>query len=468
MKKILLLNPPGKDIYIRDYYCSKTTQADYLIPPVDLLMASARLSSEKYDIKVVDAIAENIQPYECLKICKDFAPQVVISLVGAVSWTEDVRFIKELRYSLGKDVFIIASGDILMDEAEKRFAECPEIDAAIFDFTNEDVVRLIDGEFQKVECAAFRDLSDGKLRIVKNPHKTINGEYSVGGIPRHEFFIDKKYRHPFAHGRKFATLLTEFGCPYKCSFCIIGTLQYKRRPIEEIIREIRYIKSLGVNELFVATQTFGASGSYALKLCEEIQKEKVRWFTFSRVDVVDEEMLYAMKNAGCHTIIFGVESGSEKILAHYRKGYDKKRIKDILEICRRIGIETVGTFILGLPEDDKDTLSETLSFIKELPLDYASFNVAVPRHGTDLRNEAISKNLIDPVALNIMDQSRAEVSVGTKSLTAEEVLAFRRKMVKAFYLSPRYLLRRIYRIRSVGDFFSHIKQAVSLIRRTWS
>ena len=476
MKKVLLLNPPGKDIYIRDYYCSKTTQADYVIPPVDLLMLSAVFSDAVpgyYEIKFIDAVVEKLSVGDCLAQCLEFAPDAVVSLVGAVSWEEDKNFLKNLRdifVSNGKPApEIIVSGDILMgeeDEAKKFFEELGVARAAIFDFTNRDAPRIAEGDFASVESAIYRR-ENGDIALVKRKPLP-GGDYPIG-VPLQEFFVTKNYRHPFSRRKRFATVLTEFGCPYDCSFCIIGTLPYKRRPVEEVLKEVRRVKSLGVSEIFFATQTFGVSKSYTLDLCRRLQDEKIGWFTFSRVDVADEELLVAMKRAGCHTIIFGVESGSDEILRRYRKGYDKKRIREVLLRCRRLGISTVGTFILGLPEDTRETLEETLAFIKELPLDYASFNVAVPRPGTDLRREAISGGLIDDksASYSVMDQSRADISAGTRTLSGEEVLYFRRKMVSAFYLSPVYIVKRLLAIRSWQDLVSHIRHAFSLVKRTW-
>lgn len=458
MRKVLLLNPPGKNIYIRDYYCSKTSQANYIYHPIDLVILSGFLR-DKYEVKVIDAIVEKISPDTCLKKIAEFNPDVIVFLTGAVSWYEDIKFLKRV-YESSKSIKFIGSGDILREDFEKRFQEARFLYAILLDFTADDVLKIIDGFTTQLRYSVVKE--NGGVKVYSNIE--IKKEFEIP-LPQHELFICKKYRYPFVRGKNFATVLTEYGCPFKCSFCIIGAIGYKYRSPQNVVDELVYLKDLGISEVFFATQTFGAYKEYSKKLCDLIKPLALKWFTFSRVDVVDEELLRKMKDSGCHTIIFGIESGSEEILKKYRKGYTKEQIRSTLEICTKLGIDTVGTFILGLPSETKKTINETMEFLKQLPLDYASFNVAAPRVGTELRKEAISSGLIDE-NFDLMDQST--ISMNTCELTKEEILRYRREFVREFYFNPSYIWRRIKKINSVYSFFRQINEAIGLIKQTWS
>jgi len=248
----------------------------------------------------------------------------------------------------------------------------------------------------------------------------------------------------------------------------MGTLGHKVRQIENVIVELRYLRSLGIKEIFFANQTFGANRRHSLELCRAMAKEKFNfgWLSFSRVDVLDYSLLELMKHSGCHTLILGIESGDDEILKKYRKGYTKKQIVETVRLCSQIGIEVVGTFIFGLPEDSADSLNKTIEFLRQLNLDYASFNVAVPRLGTELRKEALEKKLITE-DLEVMDQSGTPVAMPTERLSQKDILEFRRKAVLTFYFRLDYLLRRLSKIRSPFDFFQQAKQATALLRQTW-
>jgi len=445
-KKILLLNPPGRNLYIRDYYCSKISQANYIIQPIDLLVMSSEFRGEDYKVELVDAIAGKISSEETLQKIIDFSPDCIITLVGAVSWEEDLEFLKRLKKAV--NCKIIGSGDILREDS-KKYLDLGIFDAIVTDFTTKEIEEFIKSETKK------------KVVLPKNPTR----EFNLSGNPYHELFLKYHYRYPFTVSGKFATVLTTYGCPFKCSFCIMSKLLYKERQVENVMMELRYLKSLGVNEIFFVDQTFGTNKPRTKELLSKIIEEKLnlRWFSFSRVDMLNEEMLHLMKKSGCNTLLLGVESGSDKILMSYRKGYTREDIKRTLEICHRLEIKTLGTFIFGLPDETLETANETLQFIKELPLDYASFNVAVPRAGTDLREQAISLGLVGKDFVT-MDQSGTEIAMRTQKLSQEEVRQIKRKAVFSFYFRPKYILKRLFSIRSFYELQQNLLHAVRLFK----
>ena len=462
MKRVLLLNPPGRQVYIREYFCSKVSQADYIPPPVDLVMLSGILSRE-CAVGVLDAIADGLSPEETVRRAAEFNPSAIICLLGSVSFEEDRLFIPQLAAAV-PSALLIGIGDLFNERPELYFKEkFPRLDAVLFDFTSDDILAYLRGETGALGAMLVR----GKGEML--PRAVNSASAEIGPVaPRHDLFLSHRYRHPFVRSDKFAVVLTEYGCPFKCSFCIMSTLGYRKRSVADVIAELKSAAALGIREVLFVTQTFGANRAYSLELCGRIIAEKipVRWTCFSRVDVATPELLTAMKQAGCHTVIFGIESGSEKILKKYQKGYTVGQITAALRYCDSIGIETVGTFILGLPQEDSATMNETLQLLRTVPLDYASFNVAVPRAGTSLRAEALADGLIGS-DFNVMDQSGSEVAMATKHLTREEVESFRRQAILAFYLRPSYILRRIRKIKSPALFFRHLRQGVSLLLNTW-
>jgi hypothetical protein len=131
--RVLLLNPPGREVYIRDYFCSKTTKSSYLFHPVDLLALSGTLA-EHHEVSVLDAIAERLSPAEARARVDALDPEAVVSLVGSVSWEEDRAFLAGL-HAAGRRV--LAIGDVLHEDAEARLAEEPWLEVALDDFTNQ-------------------------------------------------------------------------------------------------------------------------------------------------------------------------------------------------------------------------------------------------------------------------------------------------------------------------------------------
>ena len=115
-RKVLLLNPPGSKLYIRDYYSSLVSKLNYYWPPIDLQLFSAHLYGH-HDIRVLDAIAERVNHTNAYEAIINMDIDTIICLTGAVSWQEDFEFLGKVAGS--KKVTIIGSGDILLYSGEE-------------------------------------------------------------------------------------------------------------------------------------------------------------------------------------------------------------------------------------------------------------------------------------------------------------------------------------------------------------
>lgn len=455
--KVLLLNPPGDRIYIRDYFCSKTTKSNYLFHPVDLVALSGTLAGP-HDLTVLDCMAERLDTDRAAERIDALNPEVIISLVGSVSWNGDRDFLSRQR-ALGRRIIVI--GDVMHERSEQRLLEEAWIEAALHDFSNQDAAHYLAGARDAVVDMTLRDDSGTPVRVAKGTRK---GTFRIPR-PRHELFPAKGYHFSFARSAPFATVLTDYGCPYPCTFCVIGTLGFKTRPIEDVLEEIDHLRARGIREIFFMDQTFGVVRKRALELCTALEaRGDLSWTAFTRPDTAEDELLAAMRRAGCHTVIMGVESASDAVLAAYKKGYRADAVRDGFARVKQHGLRSVGTFIIGLPEEDESSLRRTLELALELELDFMSLNMAVPRFGTPFRAQAVEMGLADPQDL-VMDQGGAEAFLPTRTLDRETMLALKKSMVRRFYLRPGYLWRRLRSVRSLHELRGQFREGLALITR---
>ncbi|MFH1849066.1 MAG: radical SAM protein [archaeon] len=436
--KVLLLNPPGKRLYIRDYFCSMVAKGDYYTPPLDLLIQSGFLRD--FEIKVIDAIAENLDDAECTRRIMDFSPDAIYFLTGSVSWEEDRQFMRPFN-----DRITVASGDNL---DEKTLKDNPWLDAILTDFTDDSLVSFLRG--RPANNMILRD------KVTRMP-----GDFRIP-VPRHELFMGN-YRYPFMTRKPMTSVLTSYGCPYSCRFCIVQTLKHRERPLANVKKELEYVGKLGFRYIYFSDQTFSANRKRALLLCRELKKFSFEWCCFTRVDCVDPKLLSAMKESGCNTIMFGVESGDEAILKKYRKGYSHEDIRHAFALAKEHGIQTMGTFIIGLPEDTEETIESTIKLALGLGCDFASFNVAVPRKGTQLREMALEKGLAQEH--EPMDQGGTYITMPTQTLGKETVAQLRARAVRKFYFRPRYMINRITKIKSITQLRTELSQAIALVKQ---
>ena len=455
-KCILLLNPPGEKIYIRDYYCSKVSKAYYLPQPVDLLMQSAYFNSSDYEISALDCIAKNKTNTEALQVIKNFQPNYIIGLIGSVSLNEDRAFYQIVKERNPK-VIIACSGDALLEKHEEKFQNYSWLDAIITNFFTNGFQQYIEGN-EKIEGLVYKEDKE----IISKSSKRLKPIDML--IPKHDLFKGN-YRMPFANALPMATVLTNYACPYPCTFCIMSTLPYATRTATSIIEELKDIKAKGYKFLYFSDQTFFQSKSVTNEVLEWMIAENygLNWMCFSRVDVLNEKELKLMKAAGCTLIMFGVEWAEDTLLIHYKKHYNTQQIKTTFALTKKIGIKRLGTFLIGVPGQSKASILNTIAFAKEIKADYASFNVAVPRSNTSFRSEALNQGLIDD-SLEVMDQSGNEVTIGTGTLSREELQKLKNKAYRSFYFRPSYILQKLLSLRNWTELKIHFKEAWYILK----
>ena len=469
--RVLLLNPPGEQTYIRDYLCSKTTKSNYLYHPIDLVMLSGTLASE-HDVSVLDAMAEGLSVEHARERIAELDPEVIVSLVASVSWAEDRRFLSQLARpdASGPDRIarrVVGLGDVLHEESVARLAEEPWLEAALHVFVNRDILHYLAGERDRIEDMTVRDARGRPERLQRLAPRHRRGEIHVDR-PRHELFERGAYRFSFARNKRFATVLSDYGCPYPCTFCVMSTLGFQTRTVHSVLEEIDSLRARGTREIFFLDQTFGVKRSRALELCDAFaERGDLSWTAFSRPDTIDDELLSAMKRGGCHTLILGVESSDDELLEVYRKGYDTRGIREGFRRAKRHGLRTVGTFVIGLPEQDEASLERSLQFAEALDLDFLSLNVAVPRFGTPFRRRVLELGLAQPEEL-VMDQGGAEAFLPTLHLDRRRILELKRRLVRRFYLRPGYLLDRLRSAASVRELAGQAQEGLALLRRNLS
>ena len=437
MKRVLLLNPPGRRPYIRDNYCSYSAKANYFWEPIDLLVQSAWLR-ERFDLVVLDAIAERRTPDDVVRAARDGRFDAVVSLTGSVSLEEDRELFARIKDATG--AVLAASGDLTLTQPEKTLERMPALDVAIQDYTTHELADFLadGGEGRTYGALAWRD---GGRIVPVDPGKPLPREMDYP-VPRHDLFPIPRYRISTSVDRRFVTCIASLGCNFNCPFCICSTMSLRLRAVGSLLAELREVRRMGIREVYFYDPNFTVNKSRCLAMLQAFADERLGVvFSCNSHITVPEEVLDALARAGCHTIMFGIETSSEEILRRYSKGITQERIRVTLDRCRRRGIRTFGYFLIGLPGETEETIRETIRFARVLPLSYASFNLPSPVEGTELYREAEAMGALRSGEQNL-DRSR-EVSVSLSGIPDARLLALRRMAYRRFYLRPFFLVRTL-------------------------
>jgi radical SAM superfamily enzyme YgiQ (UPF0313 family) len=223
------------------------------------------------------------------------------------------------------------------------------------------------------------------------------------------------------------SIITSRGCPYSCIFCqgrrMVGK-KIRKRSAALIVDEIEHILSYGINRINVADDLFASDKAKVKEVCGEIQKRGLSftWSAFARVNTVDRETLQTMKDTGCDSVSFGVESGNPEMLKRIRKKITLDQVRQAVRLCNEVGMIAHTSFMVGLPGETMETLAETKQFAGSLGSLYG-YHFLSPFPGTTVREE------VDQYDLEILthDWSRYDANsaiVKTSRLSPEQINAF--------------------------------------------
>ena len=455
-RKVLLLNPPGDKLYARDKYCTSVSKTSYYWPQVDLLVQSGYLK-DHHDLFVLDAIAERLSFESSFSRISKMGADTVIFLTCSASWNKDFAFVKRLKDELGMQT--IANGGFLLFKGKSAMEQFLQIDAVMLDFTEPDILRYLQGDTENLRNFIYR--RDGEIVACGRTHPK---RFSYP-VPRHDLFPLKRYMFPLSKRRVYTVALTSMGCPFHCTFCIPGTLGFKLRDVDNVIEELTYIRSLGVKEVLFQDSSFGADRHHLKELCQKMIEARldIVWMCQSRVDIIDEERISLMKEAGCHSIQFGVESGDEHILQTMSKGITLDQTRQAFSLCRKHKIATNGFFIIGMPGETEETVLKTIAFAKELKPDVAAFSLPMPHPGTKL-GEAIRSDGTVLTEWDLFDDV-SHPNLPSGDLSVEKIWELRNRAYREFYFRLGYILMRISRITTFKELMMHIRAFLSIFRR---
>jgi radical SAM superfamily enzyme YgiQ (UPF0313 family) len=160
-------------------------------------------------------------------------------------------------------------------------------------------------------------------------------------------------------------------------------------------------------------------------------------------------MLEAMKAANCGYILFGVESGSPKMLKKMKKGITLDKVREAFRLTKEVGIKTQAFFLFGMPGETQETIQETIEFAKELNASSTQFAVAIPHPGTALYQECKTNGWL--TSENWADYTSEECVIETPWLTAREVEEARIRAYREYYYRPQFIVGEALKIRRLAD-----------------
>lgn len=273
-------------------------------------------------------------------------------------------------------------------------------------------------------------------------------------IPAWDLLPMNKYRAHNWHcfGRldqrvPYGVIYTSLGCPFNCSFCCINTIFGKHtiryRSPENVIADIDFlVKNYRIKNIKIIDEMFDLNEKHVVEICDLIIQRKygLNIWAYARVDTINETKLKKMKAAGINWLGIGFESANKNVRGGVSKGrFNNEDMKEVAKKVHAAGVYIGGNFMFGLPDDNLETMQETLILAKELNCEYTNFYVTMAYPGSELYQQLKTNSSSLPDSWFGYSQFGYDTQpLPTKYLTSAEVIKFRDNAFNEFYSSPRY------------------------------
>lgn len=466
---LVLINPNSKT----EVYQLLSKQLSAIEPPVWAGLMATYVRKKGYSVLIVDAEAEHLSPEETTRRVLELRPRLTAIVVyghqpsaSTQNMTAASRFCMVLKEAGPEMPVLMVGGHVAaLPDGTMQEEEADYVCSGEGLFTLQALLEALKSpatDLSKVPDLWYRD--NGQLRHTAVTAPLLRDlDNEMPGIAWDLLPMDR-YRahnwHCFGHLQRqpYAAIYTTLGCPYHCTFCCIQApfkSGEKAMGLKESVNSYRFwspkrtvdeiemlVKKYGVRNIKFADEMFVLNPRHVEGICDEIIQRglDLNIWAYARVDTVRDNMLDKLNRAGFRWLAFGVEAASERVRQDVQKGFGQEEIFKTISHVRAEGINVIANFIFGLPEDDHQTMQETVDMALELNAEFANFYCAMAYPGSHLYTLALKEGWPLPKTWTGYSQHSVDMlPLPTKYLPASEVIRFRDHAFQVYFNSPQYL-----------------------------
>lgn len=390
MDRVLLVVPPESEI-------KEVLQTASNFPRMGIAYIASYLQSKKIDVKIVDSKVLQLTLDDVANVIREFKPNVI----GLGPFTEEIIQAYQVCHvskSIDPTIMTVFGGPHVSAFPGETLNECPELDLVVCGEGEQAFLELLTSpELQRIKGIAYRD---GNQTVITHPVKPV-ADVDFFPFPAWNLFPLDAYKG--ITNRNFGEksgkpvlqlpILSARGCPYKCIFCYKTLPGLRTRKPGKVVDEIEYnMQKYGVTDFFFVDGTFAVDQKIGIAILDEIIKrgvnKKIILEVETRVDIITQEFIDKLKEAGCVQVYLGIESGDSEILKSLNKGITLDMAERAVIMAKKAGLKTSCNFIIGLPNETKQSIKRTYRFARKLNPDFIVVGIMIPYPGTRVREMA--------------------------------------------------------------------------------
>lgn len=365
---ILLINLPTTS-----WYKEKFAQSNSM-PPLGLLYIATVLKDNGFKVKILDFAVEHFSEESFEKEILQLNPKLVGMSTYNEAWKAEKVLCKMIKKLLPK-VKIYAGGafatfcyEDVLNQTETDYVIKGEGEFSTLKLCNK-IIRNFDIDLDDIPGIVYKR-NDGTFYVNSCMGRISNLDELP--FPDRDLVNLDNYLLPF-------TINTSRGCPGECVFCSSKAFWGKKvymRSAENIFKELMYLYEKYNSTIFYITDdTFTASAKRARDFCKLVIDSKINfvWGCESRADVITDDLMKELYDAGCRKLQIGLESADNDILKKLKKNVTIEQIENGIRLAHNNGMHISASFIIGHAFDTPETIEKTLNFVKHIQKAYGAY-----------------------------------------------------------------------------------------------
>ncbi len=466
--KVALVFPTFLDVEL----ASHQDNARFLgsIPPLTLGYVGATLREAGADVLLLDCPTLGMRLDRAVEAVRAFGPDYIGFSLATVDWSSSLAWMEGMKKAMPDAHILVGGIHMEIYPVETLSHECIEL--GLVGHADLALVELLEthqagGDLGAVPGAVFRR-NDGEVVCV--PERPRPRDDDDMPFPARELWPTDKHFSIVSTESHFTAAMSNFGCPFRCEFCILRGDAIRQRSALSVVDEMEYCyHELGIREMDFFDPVFTIKRDRVYAICDEIDRRglnKMVWSIRARTDALDPALLDRMWRSGCRRICYGIESGSNAILQRVDKRMNSTdHIGEIIRATKARGYEVLAFVMIGNPLEDRRTVGMTRRLLTTEPIDLVQIAGLFPLPKTPIYEEIVAQTGVDIWREHVLHGTPVHPVIRLDTeLDDAEIDHLVTETYMHFYFRPRFAKFALSRLKQPAQVRRGLAAAVGISR----